>query len=89
MRWLRLNSVAWLDSASAYVYATGRYVDDVGRSRPRAVTKSITFAQGVGPRGDDVMRYPTELFCVTPVIGGFTLTLPRLRPKAGYYGSIR
>ncbi len=79
----------WRGSAMAFVFATGRYVDDAGRSRPRAVMKSITFAQGVGPRGLDVMRYPTELFCATPVIGGFTLTLPRLRPRVGYDGSTR
>jgi hypothetical protein len=88
LRWRYPNSVDWSSSAVAYVYATGRYVDAAGRSRPVGITKCITFAQGVGHRGLDVMRYPTELFCATGVIGGFTLTLPRLKPKAGSYGGI-
>ncbi len=89
MPWQNLNVVAWHGFAEASVYATGRYVDAAGRWRPRSVMKRIIFAQGAGPTGLDAMRYPVERFCATHVIGGFTITLPRRRPKAGFYGSTR
>lgn len=88
MPWQNLNVVSWHDFAEASVFATGRYVDGAGRARPRSVMKRIIFVQGAGSTGHDAMRYPVECFCATNVIGGFTITLPRLRPRAGYYGRI-
>ena len=85
---LPLNSANWHPFAEAYVYATGRVAcGAVPRSRPRGVLKRIIFVPGAGATGLDAMRYPVERFCATNVIGGFMITLPRLRPRAGSYGS--
>ena len=80
----KLKELTWHPWSEAYVYATGR----IGDSRkPHGVQKRILFTPGNGTIAC-VMRYPVERFGATPVIGGFTITLPQ-RPSPESCGSIR
>ena len=78
-----VNGTTWHPWSEAYVYATGRIGD--GR-RPHGVQKRIRFTPGNGTIAC-VMRYPVERFGATPVIGGFSITLPQ-RPSPNPGGSI-